>query len=136
MTLSPRGSSAIPNGNRNKALLMMLMSGPLAWVSGLWFASETPMTEGIAPRVISIVALAVLTVPAQLIGGRASHPWMMALAGTFGLALPWWLNLALNNPGEGGLVLARMIVLILVALAAAYAAAWLTRYSSRRWADA
>ena len=80
VTLSPRGATAIPDGKPTKALSMMTVAGVLAWITGRWWASETPFTEGVVPMTVSVATLAVLTVPAQLIGGRATRPWAMALA--------------------------------------------------------
>lgn len=137
MTLSPRGASAVPSGSRPKALLMVLVGGILAWVTGLWWGSETPqLWEGLASMIVSVAALGVLTVPAQLIGGRAAPPTLVALVGTFGFTFPWWIDLAFERRGTDQGVALTVLTLAVCALVVSYLAAALTRYASKRWGDA
>lgn len=133
VTLSPRGASAIPDGKPAKALSMMAVAGVLAWITGRWWASETPFTEGVVPMTVSVATLAVLTVPAQLIGGRATRPWAMALAAASTFTLVWWVNLALRRPDSLALT---TLLLCLVALVTVFGTSWVTRAAALRWSDA
>ncbi|WP_122262696.1 hypothetical protein [Ornithinimicrobium cerasi] len=132
MSLSPRGSSVVGVGQPVKAWLIMLVGGVLAWITGQSWSIERDAGE-IFQLVMAFGTLAVVAVPAQLVGGRTCRPWLLAAAGTTGLIVPWFFALAITQQGQG--VFGTTLVLMAAAYAMTYVVSWLTRAGAARWAE-
>lgn len=133
MSLSPRGASAIPTGQPGKAALMMLVSGVLAWVTGLWWISESGTEHRPMQLAVGLATLAVLTVPTELVGGRASSPRVVALCAAVGFGLPWMMSIAVARDGEG--VFLPALGISAAGFAVVLVVAWATRRVAIRWGE-
>jgi len=132
MTLSPRGSSAVVHGSPGKGWTIMLVGGVLAWISGQSWATGRGFGE-VFSLLMAYGTLAAIAVPATLVAGKASRPWLIGLAGLIGMTVPWFFDLAVEFGGEG-IWITSLIILVTswaVTFAASWATRWLVRYADR-----
>lgn len=131
MTLSPRGSTAVVHGNPAKGWTIMLFGGVLAWISGQSWSTGRGFGE-LFSLLMAYGTLAALAVPATLVAGRWSRPWLLGLAGLLGMSVPWFFDLAVEFGGQG--IWLTSLVIMVSSFAVTYAVAWGTR-SLVRYAD-
>lgn len=127
MSLSPHGSSALVTGSLHKGLSIMVLGGVLAWVSGQSWSLERGGPE-FFPLVMAFATIIAIAIPAQLVAGRRAQAWLMATAGAFGIAVPWFFALAVRQQGQG------MITPSLIVFAASWAVTFLACRVTRRLA--
>lgn len=123
-TLSPYGSSALVTGSLRKGVLIMLLGGVLAWLSG----QSWSLRQG-GPEVFALVmtfgTLVAVAIPAQLVAGPRGMAWLTAAAGATGLTVPWFFALAVARQGQG--VVLPSLLLLLASWLVTYAVCRLTR---------
>jgi hypothetical protein len=120
-------------GQPLKAWLIMLVGGVLAWITGQSWSIERDAGE-LFQLVMAFGTLAVVAVPAQLVGGRTCRPWLLGLAGMTGMVLPWFFALAITREGQD--VAGTTLLLLAAAFTVTYVVSWLTRAGASRWAEA
>lgn len=131
MTLSPHGSSAVVHGNPGKGWAIMLVGGVLAWISGQSWSAERGFGE-VFSLLMAYGTLAALAVPATLVAGRASQPWLIGTAGLLGMTVPWFFDLAVEFGGEG--IWLTSLVILVTSWVVTSGVSWLTR-ALVRYAD-
>lgn len=123
MSLS-HGSTAVVEGSLAKGLPIMLLGGVLAWVAGLAWSGR-----GDAALVFQLVmafgALALVSVPAQLVAGPRARPWLMATMGALGVGVPWLFGLAVRRGGQD--VALQTTLVTVAAWILVYAVTWATQ---------
>jgi hypothetical protein len=128
MTLSPRGSSAVVYGSPGKGWAIMLVGGVLAWISGQSWSTGRGFGE-VFSLLMAYGTLAAIAVPATLVAGRASQPWLIGLAGLVGMTVPWFFDLAVEFGGEG--IWITSLVILVTSWAVTFAVSWVTRWLVR-----
>lgn len=131
MTLSPRGSTAVVYGSPGKGFAIMLVGGVLAWISGQSWSIDRGFGEFFS-LLMAYGTLAAVAVPATLVAGRTSRPWVMGLAGLLGMTVPWFFDLAVEFGGEG--IWLTSLVILVTSFALSFAVSWATR-AFIRYAD-
>ncbi|AXH96335.1 hypothetical protein [Ornithinimicrobium avium] len=131
MSLSPRGSTAVVTGNPGKGWVIMLVGGVLAWISGQSWSVGRGFGEPFQ-LVMAYGTLVAIAVPATLVAGKTSMPWLLGIAGMLGMTTPWFFDLAVEFEGQG--IWAASLVILVTSWAVSYAACWVTR-ALLRWAD-
>jgi hypothetical protein len=130
VSLSPQGSRGVVTGSIRKGLPVMLLGGVLAWVSGQSWSVERGAGE-FFQLLMAYATLVVVAIAAQFITGPRGRPWMLATAGSVGLAVPWFLGLAITNQGQGAVGPSALVLLTSFALT--YAVSHVTRALANRW---
>lgn len=124
MSLSPRGASAVVTGNPAKGWVIMLLGGVLGWISGQSWSVGRGFGE-LFQLVMAYGTLVAVAVPATLVAGKTSKPWVMAFAGMLGMTVPWFFDLAVEFQGQG--IMAASVVIMLTSWVVTWAGCWVTR---------
>ncbi|WP_289018247.1 hypothetical protein [uncultured Ornithinimicrobium sp.] len=132
MTLSPSGSDAVVTGHPGRAWSIMLIGGVLGWISGQSWSVDRGFGEAFS-LFMAFGTLAVIAAPAQMTAGRAARPVWVAVAGTIGITVPWFFDLAIELGGDG-VWLPTLLVLVL-GFAVTYGVATVTRVAMHRFED-
>lgn len=131
MTLSPRGSSAVVYGSPGKGWAIMLVGGVLGWISSQSWSTGRGFGE-IFSMLMAYSTLAALAVPATLVAGRTSQPWLIGTAAMLGMTVPWFFDLALESDGQG--IWWPALVILVTSWVVTFAVSWGTR-ALVRYAD-
>ncbi|GGK78753.1 hypothetical protein [Ornithinimicrobium pekingense] len=128
MTLSPRGASAVVHGSPGKGWMIMLVGGVMAWISGQSWSTGRGFGE-VFSLLMAYGTLAALAVPATLVAGRSSKPWLIGLAGLMGMTIPWFFDLAVEFGGEG--IWLTSLVILVTSWTVTFVVSWGTRWVAR-----
>lgn len=131
MSLSPRGATAVVTGSPGKGWAIMLVGGVLAWISGQSWSVERGLGE-IFPMFMAYGTLVAIAVPATLVAGKTSIPWVLALAGMLGMTVPWFFSLAVEFQGQG--IWGASVIILVTSWLVCFVTCWVTR-TLVRYAD-
>lgn len=126
-------ASAITHGSTGKAVSTMVIGGVLAWIAGQSWSVERGAGD-LFQVLISFITLAGIAVAAQLIAGPHGTLWLLALAGSLGMTIPWFFALALAYQGQG--VFLPSALVLVGSFGVVLAVTWATRRLLVRWAEA
>ncbi len=129
MSLSPRGATAVVTGNPSKGWAILLVGGVLAWISGQSWSVGRGFGEPFQ-MVMAYGTLVAVAIPATLVAGKTSIPWVLAAAGMIGMTVPWFFDLAVEFQGQG--IWGDAALIMVTSWLVSWATCWLTRAVVRR----